>query len=425
MSESENDCSSSDEEYPKMTLEGLQLLRNSRALLSDAGASEQYRKINVNATESEVLTHKIVQKDLRVSNKAMVLQHYNQKIEQTNKIKGAFDLEKSFWFENYPTGNGGKGKNKYTFQKIEAMVFKDTGYKKSDFTEDEFLKTLEKKCKQIVEAEGKKTPYLNPARTFALVYVENINLIAQKLTTNCAEEMKNLTEALIPSLKQTLVEQNPLIATSLKTIDFNFQQLVLEQFSELLGKTAFLMSTTNSIVRSILNEKETNENVIQKVRDHQILFPASTNEQTWREPFKKSGKKKVVRIKQRKPRIRNYQRFYDTKKDSRRERERTRRSYRSRSRERRRRSKRKTQRSESKRYQKSSQSRSRSRRRSRSRDRSTSRHTQRSRSKSVDSSNRKRKRSVSQTSAKSERSQSSISEKNPNKKPRVGEKDQN
>lgn len=424
MSETENENSSYEDENPRPTLEGLKLLRNARAMLSEAGASEQYRKINVHATEAEVLTHKIIQKDLRISNKAMVLQHYNQKVRNQDKKK-AFDLEENFWFENYPIGNGGKGKNKYTFNKIETLVYKDTGYKKSDFTQDEALKTLEKRLKQIVDAEGKKTLYMNPTKTFAFIYAELINIISQKLITNCAEEMKNLTEDLLPSIKSSLVEQVPLMANALKTVDLNLQQLVLEQFSELVGKTAYLMNTTNEIVRGIVDERETNENLLQKVREHQILFPTSTNEQTWREPLKRSGKDKTVRIKRQKPRLSNYRKFFDSKKDSRKEKDRSRRSQRSRSRgRRRRRSKRKTQHSESKRYKKSSYSRSTSRRGSRSRERSESRYSRRSRSRSTESTNRKRKRSLSIASAKSERSQSLISEKNPNKKQKTGEQKQ-
>ena len=420
MSESDYDPSSSDDDTPQPTLEDLKLLRDSRALLSEAGSSEQYRRINTNATESEILTHKIIQKDMRVTNKAMVLQHYHEKIEKTQKTKGTFDLEGSYWFENYPKGNGGQGKNKYTFKKIETMLYQNTGYKKGDFTEDEFTKALEKKFKLIIDAEGKKTPYMNPTKTFAMIYIELLNLIAQRMTTHCAEEMKNLTEALIPSIKQTLVEQNPLMANTLKTIDFNLQQLVLEQFAELLGKTAYLMSTTNTIARGVLDEKETNESLIQKVREHQILFPASTKEQTWREPYKKRGKNKLVKIKKRKPRLSNYQKFYDPRKNSKGGRERSRRTNRSRSRERRRRSRRKTRQSENRKQSRGSHSRSRSRRVSRSRGRSESKYSQRSRSKSREAStNRKRKRSLSQVSAKTERSQSAFSQKNPNKKPMI------
>ena len=409
-------ASSSDEsegeETQSPTLETFNLLTKTRQLLSGASQSEQYRKLHPNATEGDVLTQKLVTRGKRpISNKAMVLKEFNQKMA-TTRGETDFNIQRMFFFENLPVDDLN---TQYEAVTIQKQVFSNTGFKLKDFKKDESLKELKKTLSTIVDSEGKNIPRLDPIRTLATTYCNLVSLQAQELLKCVTEEAQDMTKNLVPSVKATLVAQFP-ETPQLRTLNLAEHQLALRAFEELVGKITYLTMTTNELLQQAFDPHGSSRKLLEKIREHQILYPMSDKTQTWKKPAERHQGKKTVKI-IRSPNRDRFKYFSNKKSFSnetsnsyRGDRDRRRKTRKQRSRERsRRKSTRETKRRETSR--RATTSRSRSRFHS-DRSRSRSQHTERSRTRSRRRSRTTEREKVHRSRSRSQPSQKKQSEEN-------------
>ena len=395
------------------TLEKLQILHNYRKKLSGRSTAEQLRNLSdEKLTETDLISFRMTQRGQPKSrNKAMVLKKARDAIQKTEEKTTSFRLDRDRFFENIPVDDP---ENEFTMEKVETLLFQNTNYKKTKFTQDQRLVDLEKTYKEIVMSEGKKTPKLDPVQTLALIKSQWAATLSTRFLGYAAQEIDGLCTELLPAIKRAIVFQNPELRRAVQTLDIQVAELALAQFNEFLGKTAYFAASTCDLMTEVFSEKYSKKAAMNELRLQQILLPQSTQKQSWRRVIQVlENKTKIVKIKSRTPKLSDYEVFHS--KNSKGEKNRSRKRSRSKNRHK---NRQKTQhsRNRSRKRKRHSESRSRSRGRSKSESsrRSLSSRRSSSRAKSSPSRSRsnstvpprKRKRSISTQSMQANRSES-------------------
>ena len=226
--------------------QNLRELKRIRGLQTFGSTANQYRRIHPEATEQEVLQHRTILQNDRVSLDNIDL--INLETARAREVSGEAEFDPRFnFFRNRLVD---EVRNLWEDVSIDKQILKDTFLHKKDLFYNAQQQDLKKACEKILAREGKDLPKLDAPRVYAQFLSMQMFLEQSRFTQWSAEQTICIFNSIPDKIEEiTGIEFSP--ANIPEIAEF---QARLDGTAELAKKIAYFSTVQDNLLNGILDD---------------------------------------------------------------------------------------------------------------------------------------------------------------------------
>ena len=293
LSEEDYDSDSSSLEVLDITEQqrNLRELARVRGLQTFGSTANQYRKIHPEATEQEVLQHRSILQNDKVSLDNIDL--INLETARAKEVFGEDEFDPRYnFFRNKLVD---EVRNLWEDVSIDKQILKDTFLNKKDLYYNAAQQELKKTCEKILAREGTDLPKLDAPRVYAQFLSMQMFLEQSRFTQWLAEQ----TIFIFNSIPGKIEEITGIEFSQENLPEIAEFQARLDGTAELAKKIAYFSTVQDNLLNGILDETVPRKDIVAEIQKLERNFSIAKSKRSWKRERCKRKKRSIVEVTKR------------------------------------------------------------------------------------------------------------------------------
>ena len=288
---SEDDFSSDDSSLEEIDFSeqqrNLREIERVRGLQTFGSTTNQYRRIHPEATQQEILQHRALLQNDKVSLDNIDLIHL-----ETAHLGPAtgeeFDPEYNF-FRNRLVD---EVRNLWEDVGIDKQILQDTFLRKQDLYYNASQKELRKSCESILAREGASLPKLDATRVYAQYLSTQMFLEQSRFTQWLTQQIVMIVDNLPEKIDEITGTQFS-ADTSPEAEELKAR---LDGTAELAKKLAFFSTAQDTLLKQIFDTSVPRRKVVEEVQKLERHFSLAKSRRSWKKEKSKRNRRSIVEV---------------------------------------------------------------------------------------------------------------------------------